>query len=40
MVALYHETAKEMGLPESSPATVVTVEPGTYSLSEDWVEEE
>jgi hypothetical protein len=27
-----------MGLPESSPATVVTVRAGTYSQSEDWVE--
>ena len=36
LVAIYRETAKEMGLPESSPATVVTVQPGTYSLSEDW----
>jgi hypothetical protein len=37
LVAIYRETAKEMGLPESSPATVVTVQPGEYSLSEDWV---
>ena len=37
LVSTYRETAKEMGLPESSPATVVTPEPGTYSLSEDWV---
>jgi len=36
LVAIYRETAKEMGLPESSPATVVTVQPGAYSLSEDW----
>ena len=38
LVSLYRETAKEMGLPESSPATVVTIQPGEYSLSEDWVE--
>ncbi len=37
LVAIYAETAKEMGLPESSPATVVTIQPGTYSLTEDWV---
>ena len=37
LVAIYRETAKEMGLPESSPATVVTVQPGKYSQSEDWV---
>ena len=34
---IYRETAKEMGLPESSPAKVVTIQPGTYSLTEDWV---
>jgi hypothetical protein len=37
LVSLYRETAREMGLPESSPATVMTIKPGTYSLSEDWV---
>ena len=37
LVAIYRETANEMGLPESSPATVMTIKPGTYSLSEDWV---
>ena len=37
LVTIYRETATEMGLPESSPATVVSVKPGTYSVSEDWV---
>ncbi len=40
LVAIYRETAKEMGLPESSPATVMTTEPGEHSLSEDWVKQE
>jgi hypothetical protein len=38
LTSLYRETAKEMGLPESSPATVVTIQPGEYSPWEDWVE--
>jgi hypothetical protein len=36
LVAIYRETAQAMGLPESSPATIVTVEPGKYSPSDDW----
>jgi len=37
LVSLYRETTREMELPESSPATVMTVKPSTCSLTEDWV---
>jgi hypothetical protein len=35
MLALYQETAKEMGLPLSSPASQMEVAPGEYNIMDD-----